>query len=285
MSVVIRNARADDALKAGGICYDAFYDISTAHNFPPDFPSPDVAVGFLKMLTEHPEIYGVVAEVDGQIAGSNFLWEQSDIAGVGPITVASGEQNRQVGRQLMDAVLRRAEAKQWKGVRLCQAAFHGRSLSLYTKLGFDTREPLSNMQGASLNKTIPGRSVRKATADDAAACNALCTRVHGHDRRGELRDAIAQDWATVVESGGKITGYATLVGFFGHAVAETNDDMKALIASAPEFPGPGFLLPTRNSDLMRWCLGEGLRVVQPLTLMSKGFYQEPKGAFLPSVLF
>jgi hypothetical protein len=75
------------------------------------------------------------------------------------------------------------------------------------------------------------------------------------------------------------------VGFFGHAAAETNDDMKALIAAAPEFPGPGFLLPTRNGDLMRWCLDEGLRVVQPMTLMSKGFYQEPKGAFLPSVLF
>jgi GNAT superfamily N-acetyltransferase len=261
MSVVIRDARADDAVRAGEICYNAFYGISTAHNFPPDFPSPDVAIGLIKMAIEHPEIYGVIAEADGEVAGSNFLWEQSDIAGVGPITVASVEQNRHVGRQLMEAVLRRAEAKHWKGVRLCQAAFHGRSLSLYTKLGFDTREPLSNMQGAALNKTIPGRNVRKANADDAAACNALCARVHGHDRRGEVRDGRA------------------------HAAAETNDDMKALIAAAPEFPGPGFLLPTRNGDLMRWCLDEGLRVVQPMTLMSKGFYQEPKGAFLPSVLF
>jgi hypothetical protein len=36
---------------------------------------------------------------------------------------------------------------------------------------------------------------------------------------------------------------------------------------------------------MRWCLENGLRIVQPLTLMSKGLYQEPRGAFLPSILY
>ena len=50
------------------------------------------------------------------------------------------------------------------------------------------------------------------------------------------------------------------------------------------FPGPGFLLPTRNSDVFRWCLANGLRVVQPMTLMSIGLYNEPRGAFMPSVL-
>jgi hypothetical protein len=89
----------------------------------------------------------------------------------------------------------------------------------------------------------------------------------------------------VVEREGRITGYTTLVGFFGHTVGESNDDLKALIGAAKEFPGPGFLLPTRNSELMRWCLKNGLKIVQPMTLMSKGLYQEPKGAFLPSVLF
>ena len=89
----------------------------------------------------------------------------------------------------------------------------------------------------------------------------------------------------VVERHGRITGYATLIGFFGHAVGESNEDMKALIAAAPSFAGPGFLLPTRNAELMRWCLQEGLRIVQPLTLMSTGLYNEPAGAFLPSILF
>ncbi|HMP83599.1 MAG TPA: GNAT family N-acetyltransferase, partial [Verrucomicrobiota bacterium] len=64
-----------------------------------------------------------------------------------------------------------------------------------------------------------------------------------------------------------------------------NDDLKALIAAAGEIGGPGFLLPTRNGDVFRWCLSQGLRVTQPMTLMSHGLYNEPRGAFLPSILF
>ena len=60
---------------------------------------------------------------------------------------------------------------------------------------------------------------------------------------------------------------------------------KALIGAAAEFGGPGSLLPTRNAELFRWCLHQGLRVQQTLTLMSLGLYKEPAGAFLPSILF
>lgn len=79
--------------------------------------------------------------------------------------------------------------------------------------------------------------------------------------------------------------YATVLAFFGHAVGETNLDLQALIASAVVFAGPGIIVPTRNSGLFRWCLENGLRVVQPMTLMSSGLYNEPAGAYLPSVLF
>ena len=125
----------------------------------------------------------------------------------------------------------------------------------------------------------------EAVEADLADCNRLCLQVHGHDRDAELLDAIKQRTATVVEREGRISGYATVVLFFGHAVAEDNEDLKALIGAAPGFPGPGSLLPTRNSDLLRWCFENGLRVVQPMTLMSMGLYHEPKGAFLPSVMY
>jgi hypothetical protein len=89
----------------------------------------------------------------------------------------------------------------------------------------------------------------------------------------------------VVEHDGRVTGYATAIGFFGHAVGESDENLKALIGAAPAFPGPGFLLPARNGALLRWCLAHGLRVVQPMTLMSLGLYGEPSGSFLPSVLY
>jgi hypothetical protein len=65
----------------------------------------------------------------------------------------------------------------------------------------------------------------------------------------------------------------------------TNEDLKALIAAAPAFQGSGILVPTRNAGLFRWCLENGLRVVQPMTLMTVGLYNEPAGAYLPSILF
>ena len=67
---------------------------------------------------------------------------------------------------------------------------------------------------------------------DEPACSSLCERVHGLARTGEFRDAIAQGVARVVERHGRLTGYAAEFGYFGHAVAETTDDLKALIASA-----------------------------------------------------
>ena len=221
----------------------------------------------------------------GGLFGSNFLDERNRIAGVGPITVDPAVQNRAIGRRLMDAVHERAVKKNFAGVRLIQAGFHTRSLSLYSKLGYDVREHLACMQGDALGISVEGHVVRPATEQDIDNCNRVCQQVHGHHRGGELEDAITHGCATVVEHDGRITGYATVVGFFGHTVGEANKDLKALIGAAREFAGPGFLLPTRNGELFRWCLNNGLRVTQPMTLMSKGLYNEPAGAFLPSILY
>jgi hypothetical protein len=113
----------------------------------------------------------------------------------------------------------------------------------------------------------------------------VCLRIHGHERRVAVTEAISQGVATVCESNGRITGYTTIVGFLGHTVGESNDDVMALIGAAREFQGPGFLLPTRNSELLRWCLKHGLRIVMPMTLMSTGLYNIPGGPFLPSVIY
>lgn len=283
-NVEIRRARPEDAAACGRICYEAFSKISSEHNFPPDMPEPGHAVGLLSGLFANPSFYCVVAEQGGKIAGSNCLDERSAIAGVGPITVDPAVQNGGAGRELMRAVLDRARERGYPGVRLVQAAFHNRSLSLYTKLGFDAREPISVMQGPALKRRIEGCTVRPATEADLDGANAVCERVHGHTRAGELKDAIGRG-AVVVERQGRITGYASVMAFFGHAVGESNVDLQALIASAESFGGPGILVPTRNAELFRWCLGAGLRVVQPLTLMSTGLYSEPRGAFLASILY
>jgi GNAT superfamily N-acetyltransferase len=285
MSVTLRRATPDDACELGRILYTAFQRLADYHNFPRDFPSAEIATQVVSMLLANPGFYGVVAEADGRVAGSNFVDFRSPIAGIGPVSVDPDVQNKGLGRALMAAAMSEARTRNCSGIRLVQAAYHNRSLSLYTKLGFAAREPLSVMQGAPLNDKPAGYDVRSAAMADAAACNALCRRVHGFDREGELRDAVGAGTAAVVEHNGRITGYATDLAFFAHAVAESNRDLQALISAAPAFGGPGFLLPTRNQEMMEWCLDRGLQLVMQMTLMSVGFYNEPQGAYLPSILY
>ncbi|RAM52680.1 MAG: GNAT family N-acetyltransferase [Hapalosiphonaceae cyanobacterium JJU2] len=285
-SVLLRGGRPDDAVPCGTILYQGFRTIAEQHGFVPDLSSAESGAEMLTEILANPSVYSVVAETeDGRIIGSNFLWESNTIAGIGPITVDPAAQNRSVGRRLMEHILKRVQEKRFPGVRLVQAAYHSRSLSLYTKLGFDVREPLANIQGQPLGLTIPGRTVRSVTEADLSACNQLCYCIHGHDRAGELKAAVGRGTAMLVEYDGRVSGYTTEIGFFGHAVGETNEDLKALIGAAPEFTGSGFYVPMRNGDLFRWCLNHGLRVTQTATLMSLGLYNEPIRVFLPSVLY
>ncbi|HZU23737.1 MAG TPA: GNAT family N-acetyltransferase [Terriglobales bacterium] len=280
----MRRAVAADAAECGRICYEAFHEIAARHNFPPDVPDIERARGLMTALFTHPKFYCVVAESNGRIIGSNCLDERSPVAGIGPITVDPAAQDRGAGRALMNAVMERSRAQRHPGVRLVQAGYHRRSLSLYAKLGFVVREPLAVMTGTPLRRQLPDCKVRSAAEPDVNACAELHLHVHGFDRTEELRDGIRHGTATVVERAGRITGFATGIAFFSCAVAESNYDLQALIAAAHSFGGPGFIIPMRNAELFRWCLAH-FKVVEPLTLMTVGLYNEPQGAYLPSILY
>ena len=98
MPLTIRRATAADVPAAAKICFEAFYQINIEHNFPADIPSVEVANGFMGILFAHPGFYCVVAELDGQVVGSNCLDERSPISGIGPLTVDVNAQNHGAGR-------------------------------------------------------------------------------------------------------------------------------------------------------------------------------------------
>jgi len=283
MSVTVREAVDADWVEAGRICYEAFATLADRHGFPHDFPTVAAASDPIRWMINHPGFYGVVAERDGRIVGSSFMDERGTIAGIGPVTVEPDAQDRRVGRALMEAMLERVAARGAIGVRLVQIGYHMRSLSLYTRLGFDVRESFAAMHGEPVREEMPGYRVRPASAVDEAACNALCLDVHGHTRAGEVRDAIESGTARVVERLGRITGYTTKINYFFHSVAETNDDLRALICAAEDYGTPGYLVPLSNPDLLRWSLGHGLRIFFVVNLMTVGIYQQPRGAYMPSV--
>ncbi len=196
MNTKIRRATREDIEVLGDICYRAFAAIADEHHFPREFPSLDVAVGVLRSMVSTPGFYGIAIEVNGRVAGSNFMDERAPIAGIGPISVDPEVQNSGAGRAMMQHMLDRVARHRMPGVRLVQVAYHSRSLSLYTKLGFETREPLSVMIGSPIGETIPGYNVRAAAEADVAACDRLHFAVHGHERGRELRDAIKAGTAT-----------------------------------------------------------------------------------------
>jgi predicted N-acetyltransferase YhbS len=281
----IRPASADDAETCSRIFFDSFESLATRHSFPIEPGSREFTDFQTNMLLATEGITGLVAERDGHIVGSAFADERGVIVGIGPVTVDPTAQDAGIGRALMEALLDREQERGVPGVRLVQTAYHYRSLSLYAKLGFAVREPLSVFQGDVSNGSGETGDVRPATASDLDACNAVCRGVHGHDRSAELSAWIDLGTARVVENAGQITGYATGFGYGFHAVGESDADVIALLASAEGFLGLGILVPSRNFRLMQWCLDSGLRIVQQSTLMTTGWYNEPQGAWLPSIVY
>jgi hypothetical protein len=129
-------------------------------------------------------------------------------------------------------------------------AYHNRSIALYTRLSFKARD-LVCLQGPPQVGAVPGHSLREAQPSNLGDCNAVARTVHGHDRSRELSDAIAQGTALVVEHEGRIAGYSADLAYYAHAVAESTEDMKALILSGRLFGGAGILVPTSNFEQLR----------------------------------
>jgi len=286
MPIQIRPMRVEDVETCGRICYEAFKDISERHNFRPDFPNAQLGIDLMRMLVDSPHSFSVVAERDGEVIGSNHLMEYDAIRAVGPITVDLAAQAKGAGRMLMEAVIERGKGS--AGIRLVQDSFNTASLSLYASLGFDVKEPLALMEGALKGDEPADVTVRAIEEDDYEACAELCRKIHGFDRLNELKNMPPFLTSLVAVRNGRLTAYASAPHFWvmNHAVAETEDDMRALLIGAGNLVQDQpmtFLLPTRQTSLFRWCLKHGMRVIKPLTLMAMGEYHEPRGRYLPSV--
>src|SRR6266516_2153152 len=291
MSLIIRPIEQNDADICGKIGYEAHKIISSAHGYPSEQPSEEFGIGLIRRLLGNPNSWGVLAERQGKTLGSIFLhkFPPSPVAVVGPLTVHPSAEGG-VGKMLMYAALTQARKQNHDQIRLVQSPSHIRSFVLYTKSGFTLREPLFLMQGQPLkggnNNDTSSTNVRLVGDDnDVSVCNDFCKSVYGFSREMELRQAKDQGVATMIEGDGVITGYAAGIGIFGHAVAKSNEDLKAMIANASTILGPGFFVPARNQELINWLLENGFQSGWPANLMTIGPYQEPQTPFLLSLAY
>ena len=286
MDAFIRLMKQEDVETCGIICYNAFKTSADNHNFPPDHPSPEFSIQLTQSFFTNPQIFSIVAERDDKIIGSNYLTEYDAVRAVGPLTINSTVQSKGVGRQLMQAVIERGT--EGNSIRLVQDAFDLASLSLYTSLGFDVKEPLVVIEGSIKGDVPTNIEIRAFQEQDLAQCAELCHSVHGVERTGDLKNTPSFLTSFVAVRDDQIIAYASAPHFWAsnHAIAQSEEEMQVLLAGVGNKSGErplSLLLPTRQSQLFRWCLNQGMRVVKPATLMAMGEYQEPHGCYLPSV--
>jgi GNAT superfamily N-acetyltransferase len=284
-TLTIRPAQLGEAAHLAADWHAAFSGVTDYHGFPRDFSSRQEATEIMEAILRAPYVHSFVADHgSGPLAGA-VLWQGEEVAAIGPVFVRPTLQGGTLGRQLMDACIARAEGLGQKSIRLTQSSFNRASMSLYAKLGFEVKEPLVIMQGAPLNVAVPCYSVRQAQMSDLEAMDNLYYQIHCHRRTNAIESSIEHGTAMIAESNGLMEGYMSDSGFGGHAVGISNKSIYALLGAAREFKMSGIMIPIRNAPLFKWCLDHGMRIVAPANLMVKGWYQEPKGAFLPSCLY
>ncbi len=267
------------------ICHEAFSALHDRCGVDRDIPDAAVGEMIIGQVVKRPDYTGVTAVLDGKIVGSNFLVQADEVAGVGPITVDPAVQSKGIGRVLMQWAVDEARRRGIRQTRLFQETINTTSLPLYTQLGFDWRDAAALMQARPAGDEADP-SVRPITAEDLPAVAALSEASYGFSRAGDAAQLIGWQVPGFVRvRDGRTVGYlfATL---FGHAGAETDEDLLALAGEAARHLPPPlakYICPMGRAGLYRKALAAGHRYCKALSYMSLGEYVAPEGPHFPSI--
>ena len=266
------------------ICYEAFWDLHTRHAVYCDIPDMNTGMQIISHVTAHPDCTGIVATIDGQPIGSNFLLHSDVVAGIGPITVDPRFQSHGVGRLLMQWAIDEVHRRGIQQTRLFQEAINTTTLSLYASLGFIWRDSAALMQATPATTDDP--TIRSLTMADLDRIELLSIQGYGASRaRSANQLLVAKFPGFARERDGQIVGYS-ISSLFGHANAATDDDLLALIAHAARHTPPElatFICPLSRSELFRKALVARHRTLKVLSYMSLGGFTPPPGVYLPSI--
>ncbi len=291
MALEIVPIRSDQVEAVGQIVYEAFHDIAERHNFEPAFPEPALAQFVVRLLVQT-EGYGTyLLSEDGKPVACNFGDERDEVVGVGPVAVAVDRQGRGYGRQVMEALLKRAQEARFRTIRLVQVAYNMQSFSLYHNLGFNVTDMLANVRGRPADSESAVDDVREYTAADLDACGELHRDVLGVGRRHDIELMAGFAPPLVVERDGQIAGYLTRFPgaetFVMHGATRDERALRDLLigmarASAGDLH---LLLPVSYAGTLRWVMGQGFKLLELDSYMVWGEYQPPIGAWVPSPFY
>lgn len=291
MALEMTSIRPDQVDDVGMMVYEAFRDIAERHNFEAAFSEPTLAQFIVRMLVQT-EGYGTYLLSDGgKPVACNFGDERDEIVGVGPVAVDVQQQGNGYGRQVMEAMLKRAQEAGFRSVRLVQVAYNMQSFSLYHNLGFNVTDMLANLRGRPGDGESPVDSVREYTAADIDACDELHRDVLGAGRRHDIELMANFAPPIVVERDGQLAGYLTRFPgaetFVTHGVARDERALRDLLIGVARASAGDVhvLLPLSYAGTVRWAMGQGFRLLELDSYMVWGEYQEPIGAWVPSPFY
>ena len=289
MNLTIRPPTLDDINPCGRIMYEAFKMINDVHGFPNlEVPTEEAGKQFVKFYIKNRHFYGRVAELDNRVVGSFFMDEHNpEVFGWTIMGVSLDAQGKGIGKRLSQEMGERSRIA--PGVRFLQHTFNTKTIGIYSSLGYDVRELIALISGNPKTEIPSHVEIRRMKVQDLDKCAHLSKKTYGFNRNVELRDALIFFKPYVLIRDGHITGYFSAADNWAqnHGVAETEDDMKMLIQGIGSLTSEKllFLLPFKHSNLLRWCLNEGFRIIKPFTLMSSGRYRDPKGFYLTSIIY
>ncbi len=239
MRTHIRDMTKADLERVGEILFEAFNAGASKHGYAPRMQSVQEGTSWGWAILRHAPCEPLIAEVEGRAVGICCLNPRGDHGGVGPVAVDPSFQGYGIGRQLMNALLKRAEGLQ--SVRLFQEAFNPVSFSLYYSLNF---MPAADMLDLCLNtgerkKVVLSSNVSELTAKGLDAVYTYDIPRSKLDRRTDLAYYVRWGKVFVYRYESQICGFlACLPGSrsvqLGPLVAEGEEEAQCLFQHALE---------------------------------------------------
>jgi ribosomal protein S18 acetylase RimI-like enzyme len=226
-----------DLDRVGEILFEAFNAGASKHGYAPRMQSVQEGTSWAWAMLRHGPNELLIAEVENRAVGICCLNPRGVHGGVGPVAVDPSFQGQGIGRQLMNALLKRTEGLQ--SVRLFQEAFNPASFSLYYSLNF---MPVAELLDLFLNTGERKRvdlssTVSELTAKDLDAVSTYDIPRSKLDRRKDLAYYVQWGKVFVHRYQSQIRGFlACLPGSrsvqLGPLVAEGEEEAQCLFQHA-----------------------------------------------------
>jgi GNAT superfamily N-acetyltransferase len=237
MRAYIRNMARTDIIQVGKILYEAFNLGASKHGYVPRMSSIQEGTSWAWAMLCHGPSEILLAEVENRIVGICCLNPRGDHGGMGPLAIDPHFQGKGIARELMHAVIRRAESLQ--SIRALQEAFNPASFSLLYSLDF---VPVATILDLFLNGGVERKldlcsDVSELTAKDLDAVSTYDTPRSRLDRRTDFSYYVKWGKVFIYRYQSQIRGFlACLPGSgsvqFGPMVAEGEKEAEYLFRHA-----------------------------------------------------